>query len=238
VCTAAIIASAKSPLLSACAILPSLDCKRVGSSPNAASSRKPISDSVRGTNPPSAPAQKRYTCEQNPTRSTTESQSAGLIRQAKYLHDTTTRSCVHRMFPVMFGWQRCVHARMRTAASSAPGAKAHGRERFVGGALGRGGETMPSFDQTPDKPKAFGFKVLWFAVKAAPIPRQYSTLSSSAVQRRPTGPPVLRLRMVTGGATMPGSSRRQRSAAGSWSWVCHCRIPQSKLTTISEKDLT
>jgi len=26
---------------------------------------------------------------------------------------------------------------------------------------------MPSFDQTPDKPKAFGFKVLWFAVKAA-----------------------------------------------------------------------
>jgi hypothetical protein len=56
---------------------------------------------------------------------------------------------------------------MRAAASSAPGAKAHGRERFVGGALGRGGETMPSFDQTPDKPKAFGFKVLWFAVKAA-----------------------------------------------------------------------
>jgi hypothetical protein len=26
---------------------------------------------------------------------------------------------------------------------------------------------MPSFDQTPDKPKGFGFKVLWFAVKAA-----------------------------------------------------------------------
>jgi hypothetical protein len=25
---------------------------------------------------------------------------------------------------------------------------------------------MPSFDQTPDKPKGFGFKVLWFAVKA------------------------------------------------------------------------
>ena len=26
---------------------------------------------------------------------------------------------------------------------------------------------MPSFDQTPDKPKGFGFKVLWFAVKAS-----------------------------------------------------------------------
>jgi hypothetical protein len=26
---------------------------------------------------------------------------------------------------------------------------------------------MPAFDQTPDKPKSFGFKVLWFAVKAA-----------------------------------------------------------------------
>jgi hypothetical protein len=26
---------------------------------------------------------------------------------------------------------------------------------------------MPSFDQTPDKPKAFGFKVNWFAVKAS-----------------------------------------------------------------------
>jgi hypothetical protein len=26
---------------------------------------------------------------------------------------------------------------------------------------------MPSFDQTPDVPKTFGFKVLWFAVKAA-----------------------------------------------------------------------
>jgi hypothetical protein len=26
---------------------------------------------------------------------------------------------------------------------------------------------MPSFDQTPDNPEAFGFKVLWFAVKAA-----------------------------------------------------------------------
>ena len=26
---------------------------------------------------------------------------------------------------------------------------------------------MPSFDQTPDKPKDFGFKVLWFAVKAS-----------------------------------------------------------------------
>jgi hypothetical protein len=25
---------------------------------------------------------------------------------------------------------------------------------------------MPSFDQTPDKPKGFGFKVLWFAIKA------------------------------------------------------------------------
>ena len=25
---------------------------------------------------------------------------------------------------------------------------------------------MPSFDQTPDKPQSFGFKVLWFAVKA------------------------------------------------------------------------
>lgn len=28
------------------------------------------------------------------------------------------------------------------------------------------GETMPSFDQTPDKPEPFGFKVSWFAVKA------------------------------------------------------------------------
>src|SRR5258708_17046432 len=26
---------------------------------------------------------------------------------------------------------------------------------------------MPSFDQIPDKPKGFGFKVLWFAVKAS-----------------------------------------------------------------------
>ena len=26
---------------------------------------------------------------------------------------------------------------------------------------------MPSFDQTPDKPKGFGFKVLWFVVKAS-----------------------------------------------------------------------
>ena len=25
---------------------------------------------------------------------------------------------------------------------------------------------MPSFDQTPDKPEAFGFKISWFAVKA------------------------------------------------------------------------
>jgi hypothetical protein len=28
-------------------------------------------------------------------------------------------------------------------------------------------EAMPSFDQTPDKPQPFGFKVLWFAVKAS-----------------------------------------------------------------------
>jgi hypothetical protein len=28
-------------------------------------------------------------------------------------------------------------------------------------------EAMPSFDQTPDKPQGFGFKVLWFAVKAS-----------------------------------------------------------------------
>jgi len=26
---------------------------------------------------------------------------------------------------------------------------------------------MPSFDQTPDKPQSFGYKVSWFAVKAA-----------------------------------------------------------------------
>jgi hypothetical protein len=25
---------------------------------------------------------------------------------------------------------------------------------------------MPSFDQTPDKPEPFGFKISWFAVKA------------------------------------------------------------------------
>jgi hypothetical protein len=30
-----------------------------------------------------------------------------------------------------------------------------------------GEEAMPSFDQTPDKPKSLGFKVSWFAVKAA-----------------------------------------------------------------------
>jgi hypothetical protein len=29
------------------------------------------------------------------------------------------------------------------------------------------GVVMASFDETPDKPKGFGFKVLWFAVKAA-----------------------------------------------------------------------
>src|SRR5271154_6190415 len=28
-------------------------------------------------------------------------------------------------------------------------------------------KAMPSFDQTPDKPKSFGFKVNWFAVKAS-----------------------------------------------------------------------
>jgi hypothetical protein len=27
-------------------------------------------------------------------------------------------------------------------------------------------KAMPSFDQTPDKPEGFGFKVLWFAIKA------------------------------------------------------------------------
>jgi hypothetical protein len=26
---------------------------------------------------------------------------------------------------------------------------------------------MPSFDQTPDEPEPFGFKILWFAVKAS-----------------------------------------------------------------------
>jgi hypothetical protein len=29
------------------------------------------------------------------------------------------------------------------------------------------GEAMPSFDQTPDEPEPFGFKVFWFAVKAS-----------------------------------------------------------------------
>lgn len=28
-------------------------------------------------------------------------------------------------------------------------------------------EAMPSFDQTPDEPEPFGFKVSWFAVKAS-----------------------------------------------------------------------
>lgn len=30
-----------------------------------------------------------------------------------------------------------------------------------------GSESLPSFDQTPDKPEPFGYKVSWFAVKAA-----------------------------------------------------------------------
>jgi len=30
-----------------------------------------------------------------------------------------------------------------------------------------GGEAMPTFDQTPDKPEAFGLKISWFAVKAS-----------------------------------------------------------------------
>jgi hypothetical protein len=33
----------------------------------------------------------------------------------------------------------------------------------------QGGDTMPSFDQTPDAPQPFGFKILWFAVKAADL---------------------------------------------------------------------
>jgi hypothetical protein len=34
-------------------------------------------------------------------------------------------------------------------------------------ALAQLGGVMPSLDQTPDKPQPFGFKVLWFAVKAS-----------------------------------------------------------------------
>src|SRR5262249_1793747 len=32
------------------------------------------------------------------------------------------------------------------------------------------GAAMPSFDQTPDTPQSFGYKVSWFAVKAADSP--------------------------------------------------------------------
>jgi hypothetical protein len=39
------------------------------------------------------------------------------------------------------------------------------RRRFVPRSR-RDGEAMPSFDQTPDKPAPFGFKISWFAVKA------------------------------------------------------------------------
>jgi len=34
-------------------------------------------------------------------------------------------------------------------------------------ALAQGAARMPSFDQTPDKPQPFGYKVSWFAVKAS-----------------------------------------------------------------------
>jgi hypothetical protein len=49
--TAVIIALAKSPLLSACAIAPSLNCKLVGSWPYAALSKKTTSEAGRASSP-------------------------------------------------------------------------------------------------------------------------------------------------------------------------------------------
>ena len=51
---------------------------------------------------------------------------------------------------------------------------------------------MPSFDQTPDKPTPFGFKVSWFAVKATDPAAVLDALEFGR-QCRPTGLPALRL---------------------------------------------
>jgi hypothetical protein len=37
---------------------------------------------------------------------------------------------------------------------------------------------MPSFDRTPDKPKSFGYKVSWFAVKASDSTRVLDALGA------------------------------------------------------------
>jgi hypothetical protein len=43
---------------------------------------------------------------------------------------------------------------------------AFGAAAIASPALTQGGTAMPSFDQTPDRPRPFGYKVSWFAVKA------------------------------------------------------------------------
>lgn len=60
---------------------------------------------------------------------------------------------------------RCGEMRRRDflrAARAALGAAA-----IASPALAQLGTAMPSFDRTPDKPQSFGYKVLWFAVRAS-----------------------------------------------------------------------
>ena len=72
------------------------------------------------------------------------------------------------MFLLMFNWERRIHANDVRAAMSLSAQRKSSlvvRRRFVPRSP-RDGEAMPSFDQTPDKPEPFGFKISWFAVKA------------------------------------------------------------------------
>jgi hypothetical protein len=74
---------------------------------------------------------------------------------------------------------------------------------------------MPSFEQVPDMPQSFGYKVLWFAVRASEPVSVLSALEFGEASP-PTGRLALRLfiRMKVRRETMPGSSYRQQSAVG------------------------
>src|SRR5262245_18285504 len=61
--------------------------------------------------------------------------------------------------------QREARMRRRDFLQAARGAL--GAAAIASPALAQLGCAMPSFDQTPDKPQSFGYKVSWFAVKAS-----------------------------------------------------------------------
>ena len=121
------------------------------------------------------------------------------------------------MFLLMFNWERRIHANDVRAAMSLSAQRKSSlvvRRRFVPRSP-RDGEAMPSFDQTPDKPEPFGFKISWFAVKATDPATVLDALEFKEAMPA-NWASALQLRIGMPRAANAGPLCPRRSAAGSW----------------------